>query len=49
MGTEVVVRWGEEPNTAKPLVERHRQVEIRATVAPCPYEPFAREAYRRDR
>jgi vanillate/3-O-methylgallate O-demethylase len=46
VGTEVVVRWGETPNTAKPLVERHRQVEIRATVAPCPYEPFARGAYR---
>jgi vanillate/3-O-methylgallate O-demethylase len=47
-GTEVAVIWGERPNTAKPLVEEHRQVEIRATVAPCPYEPFARDRYRVD-
>lgn len=46
VGTEVIVRWGEEPNSAKPAVEEHRQVEIRATVAPCPYESFARGAYR---
>ncbi|MDQ1204907.1 aminomethyl transferase family protein [Microbacterium sp. SORGH_AS_0862] len=45
-GTEVVLTWGEEPNSAKPAVERHRQVEIRATVAPAPYSRFARENYR---
>ena len=45
-GTEVVLIWGEEPNTSKPQVEPHRQVEIRATVAPAPYESFAREKYR---
>jgi vanillate/3-O-methylgallate O-demethylase len=43
-GTEVTVVWGEEPNSAKPGVEEHRQVEIRAVVAPCPYE--ARADYR---
>ncbi|MGH9295820.1 MAG: aminomethyl transferase family protein, partial [Acidimicrobiales bacterium] len=46
-GTEVVVVWGEEPNSSKPQVEPHRQVEIRATVAPVPYAELARGAYRR--
>jgi vanillate/3-O-methylgallate O-demethylase len=45
-GTEVVVVWGEEPNSTKPQVEPHRQVEVRATVAPAPYVDFAREQYR---
>jgi hypothetical protein len=45
-GTEVVVVWGEEPNSAKPGVEPHGQVEIRATVAPAPMPTFARTAYR---
>ena len=45
-GTEVVVLWGEEPNSTKPQVEPHEQVEIRATVAPAPYVDFARTAYR---
>jgi glycine cleavage system aminomethyltransferase T len=40
-GTEVTVLWGEQPNSAKPGVEEHRQVEIRAVVAPCPYESRA--------
>ncbi len=37
-GTEVVLTWG-EPNggSRKPHVERHEQVEVRATVAPAPY------------
>jgi glycine cleavage system aminomethyltransferase T len=37
-GTEVVLTWG-EPNggSAKPHVERHDQLKIRATVAPVPY------------
>ena len=43
-GTEVVVLWGEQPVSAKPAVEEHVQVEIRATVAPCPYD--ARDTYR---
>ena len=45
-GTEVVVVWGESPNTRKPHVEPHRQITIRATVAPSPYFDFARTQYR---
>ncbi|HEV7187539.1 MAG TPA: aminomethyl transferase family protein [Blastococcus sp.] len=45
-GTEVTVVWGEHPVSAKPAVEEHRQVEIRATVAPVPFVDFARENYR---
>jgi vanillate/3-O-methylgallate O-demethylase len=45
-GTEVTVVWGEHPNSTKPVVEAHRQVEIRATVYPAPYSSFARENYR---
>lgn len=45
-GTEVTVVWGENPNSAKPQVERHIQREIRAKVAPAPFVQFAREHYR---
>ena len=45
-GTELSVLWGEDPNSAKPTVEPHVQVEIRATVAPAPLVSFARSAYR---
>jgi vanillate/3-O-methylgallate O-demethylase len=45
-GTEVVLLWGEEPGSAKPQVEEHRQVEIRAQVQPAPLVEFARTAYR---
>jgi glycine cleavage system aminomethyltransferase T len=45
-GTEVVVVWGEEPNSTKPQVEPHEQTEIRATVAPAPLGDFARLTYR---
>jgi glycine cleavage system aminomethyltransferase T len=45
-GTEVTVVWGENPNTRKPQVEPHRQLTIRATVAPAPYFEHARAAYR---
>ncbi|NKQ51411.1 aminomethyl transferase family protein [Amycolatopsis sp. K13G38] len=47
-GTEVTVLWGEEPNSAKPAVERHRQAEIRARVAPAPYVREIRSSYRRN-
>ena len=47
-GTEVVVVWGEDPNSRKPAVEAHRQVEVRATVAPAPYSSYARENYRKN-
>ncbi|WP_163264125.1 vanillate/3-O-methylgallate O-demethylase [Chelativorans alearense] len=46
-GTEVTLTWGEEGGgSPRPVVERHVQMEVRATVAPCPYSPVAREAYR---
>jgi vanillate/3-O-methylgallate O-demethylase len=46
IGTEVVLVWGEENGgSAKPVVERHRQAEIRAVVSPCPYSEVARTSY----
>lgn len=47
-GTQVVVVWGEDPNSTKPAVEPHRQIKIAATVQPAPYSRFARENYRRN-
>lgn len=46
-GSEVQVLWGESPNSRKPAVERHRQVQLRARVAPAPFARPARETYRR--
>jgi glycine cleavage system aminomethyltransferase T len=46
-GTQVTFVWGEEGGgSSKPTVERHVQLEIRATVAPVPYSAPARAAYR---
>jgi vanillate/3-O-methylgallate O-demethylase len=46
-GAEVTLVWGEEGGgSSKPTVERHRQTEIRATVAAAPYAEVARVAYR---
>jgi glycine cleavage system aminomethyltransferase T len=46
-GTEVTLVWGEEGGgSTKPTVERHKQKEIRATVAPAPFADAARVAYR---
>lgn len=45
-GTQVTVVWGEQPVSRKPTVEPHRQVEIRAVVAPAPYNEVARGSYR---
>ncbi|GAA4414863.1 aminomethyltransferase family protein [Georgenia halophila] len=45
-GQELVVLWGEDPISDKAIVERHRQVRIRATVAPAPYHEYARTTYR---
>jgi vanillate/3-O-methylgallate O-demethylase len=46
VGTEVTLVWGEEGGgSTKPTVERHRQIEIRATVGPVPYGQQARETY----
>ncbi len=46
LGTEVTLVWGEEDGgSAKPVVERHRQAEIRAVVSPCPYSEVVRSSY----
>jgi glycine cleavage system aminomethyltransferase T len=46
-GTQVSLVWGEEGRgSSKPTVERHSQVEIRATVAPAPISEVARVSYR---
>ena len=48
-GAEVEVVWGEDPISAKPQVDAaHRQVRIRATVAPAPFHQYARSVYRQD-
>jgi len=45
-GTTVTYVWGEEGGgTSKPAVERHRQMEIGATVAPVPYVEAVRKSY----
>ena len=45
-GTEVNLVWGEpDGGTSKPMVERHRQVDIKAVVAPAPYSAVARTSY----
>jgi syringate O-demethylase len=47
-GTKVTLIWGEEKGgTAKPTVERHVQMPIRAVVSPVPYVDVARTAYRK--
>jgi vanillate/3-O-methylgallate O-demethylase len=46
IGTEVTLVWGEEDGgSAKPVVERHEQAELRAVVSPCPYSEVARTSY----
>ena len=46
-GAEVEVVWGEDPVSRKAAVDAdHRQVRIRATVAPAPDHEFARTVYR---
>jgi glycine cleavage system aminomethyltransferase T len=48
-GAEVEVIWGENPISTKPQVDaNHRQMTIRATVAPAPYHDYARTVYRAD-
>ena len=45
-GTAVGLVWGEEGGgTKKPTVERHKQIELRATVGPVPYARDVRESY----
>jgi vanillate/3-O-methylgallate O-demethylase len=46
-GSIVEVVWGEDPISRKPQVDQmHRQVTVRATVAPAPYQEYARTVYR---
>ena len=45
-GTVVSVTWGEPDQTAKPMVERHRQASARATVHPWPIHQASRLTYR---
>lgn len=46
IGQEVTLVWGEpDGGSAKSSVERHRQIEIRATVSPVPYSKVVRETY----
>ena len=45
-GEEVKLTWGEENGgTKKTTVERHKQIELRATVGPVPYAETVRESY----
>jgi vanillate/3-O-methylgallate O-demethylase len=46
IGAELVMVWGEGGGgSSKPVVERHRQIEIRVVVSPCPYSEVARTQY----
>jgi vanillate/3-O-methylgallate O-demethylase len=46
IGSELTLVWGEEGGgTKKPTVERHKQLEVRATVSPVPYSKVVRETY----
>jgi hypothetical protein len=48
LGHELTVMWGEENGGSnRPLVERHVQMEVRATVAAWPFSKLARETYRK--
>jgi hypothetical protein len=48
-GEIVEVVWGEDPISRKDGVDAaHRQVRIRATVAPAPYHDYARTVYRQN-
>lgn len=46
-GTQVTLTWGEpDGGTRKAQVERHRQMQVRATVAPAPYAAAVRQMKR---
>jgi vanillate/3-O-methylgallate O-demethylase len=46
LGDEVMLVWGEpDGGTRKITVERHKQLNIRATVSAVPYSKFVRETY----
>ncbi|HWH26419.1 MAG TPA: aminomethyl transferase family protein [Pseudolysinimonas sp.] len=46
-GTEVEQVWGDSLKLPRAQVENHRQVPVRAVVAPTPFGAFAREKYRK--
>ena len=47
-GSRVSILWGEKDGgTAKPAVERHRQIEVGATAQPWPIHEAARREYRK--
>lgn len=47
LGRELTVVWGEENGGSnRPLVERHVQMEVRATVAAWPFSKLAQRGYR---
>ena len=46
LGDEVTLVWGEpDGGTKKVTVERHKQLNVRATVSAVPYSKFVRETY----
>ncbi len=45
LGTEIHVLWGEDPNTEKTTVEKHKQLAVRAIVSPVPYGKMAADTY----
>ncbi|HUJ31415.1 MAG TPA: hypothetical protein VLY23_09055, partial [Candidatus Acidoferrum sp.] len=46
IGAELTLVWGEENGgTKKVTVERHKQLDVRATVSPVPYSKVVRETY----
>jgi vanillate/3-O-methylgallate O-demethylase len=46
LGDEVTLVWGEpDGGTKKVTVERHKQLNIRATVSAVPYSKFVRDTY----
>jgi len=48
LGRELTVVWGEERGGGqRPLVEKHKQMEVRATVAAWPFSKLAQEGYRK--
>ncbi|NKB38968.1 MAG: aminomethyl transferase family protein [Gammaproteobacteria bacterium] len=47
-GTEVSIVWGEpDGGSNKPVVERHIQTEVKATVGVCPISDSARDVYKK--
>ncbi|HWH25048.1 MAG TPA: hypothetical protein VNT53_00175 [Pseudolysinimonas sp.] len=46
-GTEILVEWGDSHTFPRSDVEPHRNVRVRATVAPVPYDLYSRNEYRK--